>query len=91
MIHYLRALVARLRGLFGDRKSGSRVRRRDRDALAPAHRAICPPGDDRGRGRLGRAPPVRKHHFAEGGESRDAWNQIYRYALFKTCVMACEC
>src|SRR5215475_1054936 len=40
--------------------------------------AICPPGTDRGRSCFGRAPAVRKRHTAEGGTSRDAWNQIHR-------------
>src|SRR5262249_6420822 len=68
-------------GIVRRPKGGSRVRRRDRGASAPAHRAICSARDDRGRSLSGRAPPVRKRHFAAGGSSRYAWNQIYRYAL----------
>src|SRR5262249_12652554 len=65
-------------GIVRGSQSGSRVRRRDRGAYAPAHRAICSPGDDRGRGRPGRAPPVWECDMAGGGQSGYAWNNIYR-------------
>src|SRR5262245_39323692 len=64
-------------GIVRRPKSGSRTRCRDRDAYTAAFRAICQPGDDRGRGRLGRAPPVWKRDIATGAESRDSWNQIH--------------
>src|SRR5262249_2519685 len=58
----------------------------NRDASAPAHRAICPPGDDRRGGRLGRPATVRKPDIAAGGASRDAWNQTNRDALSRFAI-----
>ena len=60
----LRLLIARVCGLFGGRDEPG-FRQRDAGTPGPAHGAIRPPGHDPRRGRAGRTPSVRQHHWLQ--------------------------
>ena len=80
MTHYLRALAARLRGLFGDRRAD-----RELDEEIETHlrlltvRYVCQGMTEAEAARA--PPPVRERHIAAGGASRNAWNQTRRDAF----------
>src|SRR5262245_15929042 len=76
MIHYLRILVAKLRGLFGGRRA-----ERELDDEIETHlrllteRYVCQGMDE------AEAAQAARRQFAAGSASRDAWNQTPRDAL----------
>ena len=88
MIHYLRALAARLRGLFGDRRAD-----RELDDEIETHLRLLTERYVRQGMTEDEAARAARRQFGnvtllQGGQSRDAWNQTHRDILSGCCGMA---
>jgi hypothetical protein len=86
MIHNLRALVARLRGLFGYRSADQQLGDEIEMHLRLLTERYISQGMSEARGRTGCKASIRKRDSAKGGKSRDAWHQIYRDAFSRFAI-----